>query len=278
MDRASILNDIAAEAARGELAFPTSTEIALKVKSALDDPQCHIDTAARLVESEPLLAARAVALANSLAYNPFRREVTNIRAAVSRLGFRTLRSLAMALATRQMVSQHAVPEHRAMAEQLWEHTTHVAALARVIARQATRLDPETALFAGIVHEVGSFYLLARAQEFPGLLDLAQDAGHGDIGSREIGRTVLQALSVPEAAMTAMEGFWSGQLALPPKTLGDVLLLADSLASIASPLQRGRLGTPLPSAMLDVTIGEETLLGILEESAEEVQSLVDALRF
>jgi len=47
-----------------------------------------------------------------------------------------------------------------------EHTAHVASLAHVIARRVTRLDPETALFAGIIHEVGGFYLLSRVKDHP----------------------------------------------------------------------------------------------------------------
>jgi hypothetical protein len=277
MDRPQALKSIAAEAARGELTFPTSIQVALKVKEALDVPDCHADTAALLVQSEPLLAARAVAVANSVAYNPFGREVTQVRAAISRLGFNTLRSLAAALVARQMAGALTRPEHRAMAEQLWEHTTHVAALARVIARRVTRQDPETAMFTGIVHEVGGFYLLSRLDDFPGLL--ADDSGaDGEEIENEISRTVLKALSVPESVTTALDGFWPGYLALPPKTLADTLLLADSLAPVKSPLHRPRDGADGPAATIDMTIGQQTLTGILEESAEEVHSVVAALKF
>ena len=44
------------------------------------------------------------------------------------------------------------------------------ALAWSLARHVTGVNPDTALFAGIIHEVGGFYLLSRADEFPGLLD------------------------------------------------------------------------------------------------------------
>lgn len=276
MDRPRALTSIAAEAARGELTFPTSTRVALKVKEALDAPDCHIDTAVRLVESEPLLATKVIAIANSVAYNPLGREITQISAAVLRLGFATLRSLATALVARQMAGDPARPEHRAMAGQLWDHTTQVAALARVIAIRVTRQDPETALFAGIIHEVGSFYLLSRLEDFPALLDdTLEDEQDSE---REIGRIVLKALAVPEPVTAAMEGFWPGYLALPPKNLADTLLLADSLAPVRSPLHQPKDGAARPAAMIDMAIGKETLASILEESAEEAQSLIDALKF
>ena len=68
MDRIEALKTIAAQAASGDLVFPTGVDVALKIQRTLDDPDCHIDAAARLVLGEPLLAARVVALANSVAY------------------------------------------------------------------------------------------------------------------------------------------------------------------------------------------------------------------
>jgi HD-like signal output (HDOD) protein len=58
MDRTDALKSIAAQAARGDLSFPTNVDATLKLQRALADPDCHIDDAARLVQTEPLLAAR----------------------------------------------------------------------------------------------------------------------------------------------------------------------------------------------------------------------------
>ena len=167
MDRLEAFKSIAAQASRGELTFPTNVDATLKLQRALNDPDCHADAAARLVQAEPLLAARTVAIANSAAYNRSGNEVTNVRAAVQRVGFRTLNALAAAVIVRQLDSKITQPALRAKADQLWQHSAHVAALSQVIARRVTHTDPETALFAGIVHEVGGFYLLSRAEEYPG---------------------------------------------------------------------------------------------------------------
>ena len=143
---------IAGEADLGKLVFPSHAEIGMRVKRALDDPNCSAEQAARLIQAEPLLAARVVAVANSVAYNRSGRVIADLRQAVARLGFGALRSLAMSLLVRQMSGQPAAPALKAMVQQLWEHTAHVAALAHVIARRITKIDPETALFAGILHE------------------------------------------------------------------------------------------------------------------------------
>jgi len=276
MDRLDALKSIAAQAGRGELAFPTHVNATLKLQQALADPDCHVEEAARLVQGEPLLAARTVAIANSAAYNRAGNDVTNVRAAVQRVGFRTLGALAASVIVRQLASGVSDPLLRAKADQLWQHSANVAALALVIARRVSFVDPDTAMFAGIVHEVGGFYLLSRAGEFPGLLEGGADEWI-EVGQVDIGRGVLRKLGVPGPVMDAIEALWNGMRALPPETLGDTLMLAKDLAPIPSPLlERPGFSPTQASATIDFAVGDGTLVLILQESAEEVRSLVNAL--
>lgn len=280
MDVQAILTQIADTAAHDELIFPTTSEMALKVQRLLDDPDCSLDQLASLVRADPLLATRVVAVANSVIYNRSGRAITDPRNAVSRVGFTTLRVLATAVVVRQMEGMARTPAHRQIAVSLWEHTAHVAALCQVIARRVTQVDPDTAFFAGIIHEVGGFYLISRADNYPGLLEgqhgslLAWDEG----GAATVGRAVLKRLGAPAAVAEAIEGLWAGYLAMPPQSLADTLLLADQLAPVESPLSQlagfGREGT---EAHIDVALDHETLGSILAESAVEVKSLIDALR-
>jgi len=273
----AIVARLAAEAARGEAVFATHAEMALRVRRALDDPDCSLEQLATLVRAEPLLAARVVAMANSVVYNRSGRVTTDIRHAVSSIGFKALSSLAMALIVRQMDEMSKVAAHRALAARLWEHTAHVASLAHVLARRVTHQDPDTAFFAGIVHEVGGFYLISRAASFPGLLDGPLQGWYRS-GEVSLGRVLLKALSVPQDVVDAIEVMWKGYLALPPETLGDTLLLAEQLARVDSPLNAlAGQGEGMDRAHIDLALGEQTLSGILEESAAEVAGLTAALQ-
>jgi hypothetical protein len=282
MNRREIFLRIAGEAGRGGAVFPTHADVALKVRRALDDPDCTVEQAAKLIMAEPLLATRVVAMANSVVYNRSGRDIADIGQAVARLGFRAVRSLATAVAVRQLSAAPTEPRYRAMAAQLWEHTAHVAALAHVIARRATRLDPEAAFFAGIVHEVAGFYLLSRAHEFPGLFEgdpgnwMAAWKGESEA---TVGRAVLKSLGVPDPAQEAVEAYWQGYLALPPVSLGDTLLLAENLAPVTSPLQSDERDSRVGAdGSLDVLLGDATLVDILKESADEVSALTGSLKF
>ena len=279
MNKHEIFAAIANQVGHGDLMFPTGAQVALKLRRALDDPDCHVNTAARLIQAEPLLSARVIAISNSVVYNRSGREITDVHMAVSLLGFKTIRSLAMALVTRQMAGKSTVPEHQELVNKLWEHSAHVAALAHAIARHVTHQDPETALFAGIIHEIGGFFMLSRAAEFPGLLagDFSEWLEDGEV---IVGREVLKKLNVPDSVTEMIESFWDGFLAMPPVTLADTLLLAEELAPVPSPLHRleNRISGQELNASIEMVIGEETLSLILKESFEEIESLTKALQF
>ena len=277
MDIQTILDRIAAQAAAGEIVFSTHAEIAVRVQRQIDDPNCSMEKLSKLIAADPLLAARTVGLSNTVAFNPGGRTITDVKSAVARLGFSALRALTASVIVRQMSGASSSREQQAISAKLWEHTAHVAALARVIARRITRQNPDAAFLAGIVHEIGSFYLLAQESAHPGLLQSNLECWQGE-GEARLGRTILQALEIPPSIVEAAETLWSGFLALPPASLGDTLLLADELAPVESPLGAlmGMSRKEMP-VEIEVLVDGETLSDILAESADEVASLTDALK-
>ena len=277
MNRLEAFGYIAAQAARGEITLPTSVNSALRLQLALDDPECHIENAIKLVLGEPQLAARTVALANSAAFDRNGdARITNVRAAVMRVGYRSLQTLVASLVVRQFGARIVDPALRAKAEQLWEHTANVAALAQIIARRVTFVNPDTAMFAAIVHEVGGFYLLSRADEFPGLLDDDPEKW-AELCEEVVSREVLKKLSIPDPVASAILALRDGWLSMPPSTLLDTLLLANQFSPVPSPL--GPPAAPMPDyadSALDFVIDDATLQTILLESSDEVKSMSNAL--
>jgi len=276
MNKLEAFGHIAALAIRGDLVFPTSVNAALAVQLALDDPDCPMEEAIRLVLAEPTLAARTVSLSNSAMFNRTGGPtVTNVRSAIMRVGYHNLFALAAAMVVRQFGAKIEDPELRAKAEQLWDHTIHVACLARIIAREVTGVNPDTALFAAIVHEVGGFYLLSRADEFPGLLE--PDPENWQPASEEIiTREVMHKLGIPEPVANAIEGLRDGFLQVPPETLLDTLLLANHFAPVASPLEVERAEPPHSDSVIDLFIDEEKRVKITEEAARDAASMSAAL--
>ena len=279
MERGEALARIAAEAESGELVFPTHAEVALRVRLALEDPDLHLETAVRAVQAEPLLASRVVALANSVAFNRAGHAIADVRSAVSLLGFQLIRSLATALIMRQMVGAASSPEAQQLAQRLWQHSVEVGALAHVLAARQGLRNPDVALFAGIVHEVGGFYLISRAGAYPGLLWRQLAPAWTGAEQMVIRRAVLRALRVPAEAIDAIEGQWWTAPAppahFPATTLADVLFLAHGLSPVENPLLLAD-GAEINAAARE-QIAATPLAAVLQESAAEIASLAAALR-
>jgi hypothetical protein len=264
------------QASRGELIFPTNMAASLKLQQALQDPDCHLEAAAELVLAEPLIAARMVAIGNSVAYSRFGGKVTNVRTAASLLGFRTLRSLVAAIVVRQFSSAISDVAIRRQAELLWHHSANVAALAKLIAREVTNIDPETAMFAAIVHEIGGFYLLYRAQEFPALLEIDTDKANAE-ANRLLARSILQILKVPKPVIAVVASLSPGVAGCPPINLGELLSLANDLAEVPSPLTGlDSTAKSHADATIELPMGDKTLRMILDDAAGEIEATIEAL--
>ncbi|WP_332879533.1 HDOD domain-containing protein [Massilia sp. S19_KUP03_FR1] len=275
MNRLEAFGYIAAQATRGEISLPTSVNAVLRLQLALDKSDCHLEDAIRLTLGEPQLAARTVALANSAAFNGGGgAAITNVRAAVNRIGYRNLQTLVASLLVRQFGARITDPTLRAKAEQLWQHTAHVAALAQVFARRMTGVNPDTAVFAAIVHEVGGFYLLSRADEFPGLLD-ADPENWATLCEEVVSREVIRKLAVPEEVATAIAGLRAGMLSMSPTSLLDTLLLANQYAPVPSPLDNRSVNTPRDAESTTDLMFDEGVLATIQVEAEDAYRTMSA---
>ena len=283
MEKSAILSALTAEVEQGRLIFPTSTHAAIRINRALNDPDCNFEMVIKFIQLEPLLSAKVVAIANSVVFNRSGKRITDVRSAVNLIGVRMVRNLATAVVVQQLAAAQVRSE---MVTQLWQHSAHVAALAQVIARRITKQDPDTAMFAGIIHEISWFYLLAREKYYPGLVDENMTSSWNSDEDLEdeteleceikIGTAILKALSIPESIIDSIVYLWRGCLAFPPATLGDTLLFADQLAPVKSPFMLPSNQTSYSIANIDLLIDEETLSNILMDSKMEINSLTQAL--
>lgn len=267
------------EIATADLNFATSTDAALRILRAIDNPEIDIEALARIVSSEPLLSAKVVQMANSVALNPNGTAVSDLKQAVMRVGMAPIRSLAMALTLDQLRRSQRLAPCRDLANRLWERSIHVAALSYVVARRLSSLPGDEAMLAGIVHDLGRFYLLGIAAErCPQLLrDPVVLVGALDEMQSEITPGILQALGLPEAVVTAVRerSHFSGEM--PPKTVSEVLFLACWLAPPPNPFEDPDLRESA-RAQEGAALGldRHTIADFMSASGDEIYSIVLAL--
>lgn len=141
----------------GQLALPSMPEVALQLRNAARDPNAKVADLSKIIQADPIVAGRIVQAANSPLYRG-QRPIAGVKDAVVRLGLETSRNLATSLAIKNTF-QAKSPLLRERMYALWEHSAQVSSLCYVLARAHPPLDPERALLAGLVHDIGEVPIL-----------------------------------------------------------------------------------------------------------------------
>jgi len=153
----ALIQRIIADAKSGRLQLPSLPDLAFKVRTAVNDPRRSIADIARLIQFDPALAARLIQIANSPLYRGTKK-FDNCHSAITRMGIPSARNLVVSFTLRN-VFQAGTPALRERLQRIWQHSCRVAAISSVLARLTPGLDPDRALLAGLVHDIGILPLL-----------------------------------------------------------------------------------------------------------------------
>lgn len=272
-----VLEDIARDLSGSEISFPTFLDITFQVRTALKDPNLNVEQLARLIGAEPLMSIKIIRMANSAALNPSGREIADVKSAIVRVGMEAVRTVSFAVAMEQLLKSKQMQAFEGISRKLWEHTSHVAALCRVLARKVAKINGDEAMFAGLVHDLGVFYLMSRAVAFPDLVNDKVEMHALLVGWHDnIGHALLSALGTPESILTAVLEHETDREIVEVHSLSDVLYLANKIANRTSSWRDPELDAAVDTSIIEEIFDAEALAEIIEESQEEVQSLKAAL--
>jgi putative nucleotidyltransferase with HDIG domain len=270
--RFQFLQDLAAELSQGKVSFPTFADATLKVRMALNDPRMDVDRLARLLTTEPLLAARLMRVANSAAYLTSGKPAVDVKSAAIRVGFGTIRALAVNVALEQLAQMKDLAPVAGQARDVLTHSVEVAALASVIARRMTHVNPEEALFAGLVHDIGRFYLLSRASRYPGLDAKGPDfAALQDEWHAAVGHAILSSLNVAEEIAEAVNRHEDPLESSEPRDLATVLNIANRVSHGPNPLNS------LTAEELPATVDSPRVAAVIAQNADAIKALAASMR-
>jgi len=147
--------------ARDELVLPSLPDIAMKIRDAVENPDATARDIERIVTADPAVAARLLQVANSPAFAGTIK-VESCRDAVTRLGFSTTREIVTAIVMKGLFKSDSSLLKRLM-RALWRHSTLVAAVSYHLAKAQRGFNPDRALLAGLVHDIGVLPVIAAAQ-------------------------------------------------------------------------------------------------------------------
>ena len=270
------VRQIAIDLSRGKVVFPTSFDTTIRLREVLRSERTGAIELVRILAADPLLSTRVVQAANSVAYARLGPRVSDIKSAVIRIGSNQVKTLATAVAMAQLVTYRRMLPFRTICHKVIEHSRQVAAYAFILVRAHSRLDGDKALFAGLIHDMGTLYLLFRLSERPDLFGDAAGLRNLLITWRgQIGHSVMAALDVTPEIQEAIVAFDDMSESSGIESLADTLFIADTLVELDGPnVEPVRAGDPkLRAAKIE---GLEAFQQTISEHTGEIRDLMRAV--
>lgn len=255
--------------------LPTLPDLAIKISRAIDDPETTNQDVARLIQIDPALSARVLSVVNSAAFGAMGK-ITSIQQAAGRLGRNKVRSLVYSCLLKSIFSIE-FPALKIRMQALWQHSAEVAALAFVLGRASPGIDPEQAMLAGLVHDIGAIAVICAAGQFPllaereELLEFATAELRVELGLRVLAQWGLDG-ELGDVVRDA-ENWWRTGSAIAETA--DVVMLAQMHAMIGTPAQRQLPSIAQVPAFAKLAGGElspRASLNLLELAAAEVREV------
>ena len=270
------LSSLAKELSSGRVELPSFPDVAARTQHVLSDDSVTSERIARVVGSDAGLTGRILTMANSTLLHRGGAPVTDLKLAVARIGHGNIRTAALAYATAQLRRAPDLSHIRVQLEKCWEEGVRVAALTHAMSKEARGIRSDEALLAGLLHNIGKIYIIARAPKQAGALHIddpiVRDWYPG------IGTALIENWKLPEAIAQAV----GGQLEQDrthegePADLQDVLIVAVAIADqIANNASDDAALARLPSATA-LGLTDSALVRIVLESQTEMETLQAAL--
>lgn len=258
----------------GKLELPPLPDLAIRVRRAIHDTNKGSDDIARLIRVDPSLAARLVKVANSPLYRG-RDPVTSTIQAVTRLGLGRVRNLVFSFTVGRLFrsrSRHL----NARLRDYWRHSQKVASLSYVLARMTPGLDPDKALLAGLLHDIGAIPILQQIDRHRELVRTGTEVGQ--VLQRlkgKIGALLLSSWNFPRDMVVVAEEAEEWYRESPVIDYCDIVIIAQLHSFIGSERMHHlpRINeVPAFAKLANGELGPRMSLAILDNAHAEIEQV------
>lgn len=264
----AVLDHVSAD----RIALPAMPKVAARAFTLLRKRDFSVGEVAAVIESDPVVAARLVHLANSVVFATLSK-LESVQACVARLGARELAFFLMETAAKQLVECHD-PRIAQICDGLWEHSLAVAVLSHDLVEALPGMDAEAAYLSGLLHDIGRPVVAEMLLDAEGRL-LGKRVDHWIMPSkwlgiimrceRTVGLAVTRAWTLPDSVVDAV-AMCDQYDAARPYRLANVVRLANALAELSGhdltvkPSEETEVRIQQGSAMLGFDV--DTIAGVL----------------
>jgi HD-like signal output (HDOD) protein len=269
---------LASELSRGKVDLPSFPDIALRVRKVLADEQVSQEQVVRIVGSEPALAARLMQIANSAAINFTGKPISELRTAINRMGHNMVRSAAIAFAMSQLKKVDSLKGLEEPLDSLWRASAAVAAMSHAVAKRYSKVNPDTAMLAGLLHGIGKLYILTRSSKHPALF--ADQVTYNQIvrdWHSPVAKALLENWDMAEEIVHAVSAYEDMERThTGPVDLTDVLTVGNLLAAFKEHPETLEINMHDVAACKRMSIDRATYEKLIDESESEIDALRQAL--
>ena len=251
----------------------TIPQVALQVVTVTKDPAAGSRELQAVVESDPALMLRCLRVVNA-ASQGIQRKITCIRQAISLLGFRKIRDIALTNGVADVFKKDCtIGPYRRLG--LWSHMVSTAICAEIIAETSGVPECEDAYAAGLLHDFG---IIAEDQYvrkiFPVLITnltdseelSTQERAHFGFDHTILGSRIAEKWGLPKA-IGAVIRFHH----IPQKYRGDYGAIVNVVAAANSIVSDCRF----PSVGLNIVMHPDSAFDALGLDLEESSAIATA---
>jgi HD-like signal output (HDOD) protein/ActR/RegA family two-component response regulator len=162
----ALVKEIARRIREGNIDLPEVPQVIKDLNIVLQDLEVETAKVVDIVGKDPSLSARIVSTANAVTYggNNWTDKITDLGAAITRMGNMAVRNLVQAEAIKDMF-QFRSPAFKAIFDKMWQSHFLVAKVSREIAVQREKDNVDETYLFGLVHNIGELFLLRVFGEF-----------------------------------------------------------------------------------------------------------------
>lgn len=144
---------------QGKLTVPSLPDVSLKLRAAVQQ-EIGIQEAVKIINLDSIIASKLIQLVNSPLYrgvNP----ISSCLDAVSRLGLTTTKNLVTSISMQNIFNSSNKQLNDKM-HLLWKQSIHVSSISHTLASITKIVNPDEALLAGLIHNIGSLPIIIFA--------------------------------------------------------------------------------------------------------------------
>ncbi|MDA8090868.1 MAG: HDOD domain-containing protein [Nitrospiraceae bacterium] len=260
--------------------LPAVPAVAARILELVKNENTGIEELKQAIMSDNSLTSRILQMANSVFFR-LRQKIDTVSDAITVLGFNTIRTIALAVSTRNIYKNFGLIEQK-----LWEHSLGVSLAAGLIVDEARlpRNVREEAVIAGLLHDVGKVIMNnGHPDKFLRLVQLVHEERlpfcmvEKDIfgfSHAQLGSMLAEKWGFSEGLSGVIlhhHGWRQLDKTAPGGTarVCYIISLADALCA--------RLGIGYKEPMQDLDLGEEELKRVLKIDAGSYEELTSSFK-